>query len=296
MGQVRFKSEFYGHSDSYSAEILGDNIDGTPATDAVAEWKALQDGPAPVLLADHLTWLRVHGRNYDSRLLATVADRPGSVMRRSDNVLPVVPLAPFLRQMVKEGEREGSMDAAVQYHLEPGCKNGWSSACSGSSSRSCSSGNGNRSTSSLSNEHRDSNGRGSEISWKSSISHEVNMRLDGRRRRKGRRARDDGRASDADCWSLHLVVDGVVFQVEAAKPKGISRVWANVLPEVSGNRKKWLCGNIISGWSRHVVYPNDDAASLLSSAWWIGEVLKAHTPNQYFRRQLGRSAMRNEHS
>lgn len=240
MGQVRFKSEFYGHSDSYSAEILGSNIDGTPETDAVAEWKALQDGPAPVLLADHLTWLREHGRNQDPRLLATVVDRPGSVMRRSDKVLPIVPLAPFLRQMVEKREREGSTNAAVQCHLEPGCKNGCSSVCSGSSS-SCSSGNGNSNSSSLCSERRDNNGRGSEISWKSRISHEVNMRLEGRRRRKGRRAEDEGRASGADCGSLHLVVDGVVFQVEAAKPKGISRVWANVLPEVSRNPKKRLC-------------------------------------------------------
>lgn len=35
------------------------------------------------------------------------------------------------------------------------------------------------------------------------------------------------------CGFLHLVVDGVVFQVNAAKPKGVTRVWASVLPAVS---------------------------------------------------------------
>lgn len=224
---MRFKSEFYGHSEAYSTEIPGRNIDGTPATDAVAEWKALQDAPAPVLLADHLSWLRVHGQNQDPRLLTTVADRPASVIRRSDNVLPVVPLAPFLRQIDKKGERKGSMDLAVQYKFEQGYKDGFSSNYSGLSSSI--SGSGGR---------RDNDGRRSGKSWESSITHETNTRLEGRRHRRGkRRARGDSKASDAKCGSLHLVVDGVVFQVDAVKPKGISRVWANVLPEVSGNLK-----------------------------------------------------------
>lgn len=39
------------------------------------------------------------------------------------------------------------------------------------------------------------------------------------------------------CNSFHLVVDGAVFQIDAPKPKGVFRVWASVLPRVSGTSR-----------------------------------------------------------
>lgn len=70
------------------------------------------------------------------------------------------------------------------------------------------------------------------------LTHEVDTRLRNPRKvqRSGSGEAIEGTAGAdqdrRDCGALHLVVDGVVFQLEAATPKGISRVWANVLPMV----------------------------------------------------------------
>ncbi|CAN0041830.1 unnamed protein product, partial [Ectocarpus sp. 13 AM-2016] len=53
----------------------------------------------------------------------------------------------------------------------------------------------------------------------------------------GGRGGDDRNGPFAEaltCGVFHLVVDGVVFQVDAAKPQGVSRVWVSVLPAILG--------------------------------------------------------------
>lgn len=75
------------------------------------------------------------------------------------------------------------------------------------------------------------------------LTHDVSTLLDERLSRSGSRGEarnEDERGGPASttgpegvCGSLHLIVDGVVFQVEAARPGPITRVWENVLPAVS---------------------------------------------------------------
>lgn len=258
--QVRFKDYFYGHSEMATT---------TPAN-AVAEWRALQDATPPVLLADHLTWLRIQGETQDPRLLATMAGRApaGNLSRtrlpptsRVDAAYPAgdgvggsdqgdgarvagetrvslaerditapshgggvsvsgaafpvpsaIPLEPFL-QMVKWGNRRRNVDG-LQYRAEGDTETAESK-------------------------------RG-----RHQLNHDVYTLMRGHRsgddnrlprsgvedqeeERSGKTAStEQASAAAARCGFLHLVVDGVVFQVEAARPSGITRVWENVLPAV----------------------------------------------------------------
>ncbi|CAM9482314.1 unnamed protein product, partial [Hapterophycus canaliculatus] len=241
--QVRFKDEFYGHSEAARTE------ETTPASakpvDAVAEWRALQSAAPPVLLADHLTWLRVQGTSNDPRLLTTVADRPrsspssaeGRQWNRSDDrrvgreegrgsslladhggggegerasiphdcgtkrlsgdrkvpVPSIVPLEGFLR-LLQEGRQESS-------------------------------------TASVQGRTRGSKRTGNPSQRRLCLTHDVRASLkqyglD----REGRRKPEESVGRGEECGLLHLAVDAVVFQVDAAKPGGMWRVWANVLP------------------------------------------------------------------
>lgn len=262
-GQVRFKDEFHGHSEKAA---IG-------ANDTVAEWRALQDATPPVHLADHLTWLRHMGITKEPRLLRTVADRPdtslyyplrrqqfrrqsgdgpaggitispegaehqvgdglgetaysqhsaesteagsGVLAARRDGdaseseaafpVLPIVPLEPFLK-MMKSGHKDDSVNRPVAGHA-----------------------GGNEDTAGA----RQGPAR---------LTHDVKTLLEERLSRldsTGEAGNEDDRGGPAltmeaegVCDSLHLVVDGVVFQVEATRPALNTRVWENVLPAVS---------------------------------------------------------------
>ncbi len=223
--QVRFKDEFYGHSEKGA-------ISSTPTpVDAVAEWRDLQNATPPIRLADHLTWLRVQGEASDPRLLATIADRlparltsvRGNTATMPDRnggesfaVPPAVPLGPILH-MTKGGREGESTDGAWR---RVGGKNG--------------------ETGEESQRGRSRLTHGVHTSMKENRSGDGRLPGPGRwtggeGEEKGRGASKGEEASAATrrCGFLHLVVDGVVFQVEAARPTGISRVWENVLPAVS---------------------------------------------------------------
>lgn len=234
--------------------------------DAVAEWRALQSATPPVLLADHLTWLRIQGETQDPRLLATLADRApagnfartrppptsavGSAYPGGDGVgreapgdnapgaagtgfplderhatAPIrgdgggaafsvpsaVPLEPFL-QLSKRGNRD-SIVGGLQYRAEG--NNHMAEAKRGRSQLT-------HDVYTLLKEHRP----GDESLPRSGGGEQEE--------RRGKRASMKQVSEAADrCGFLHLVVDGVVFQVEAARPSGITRVWENVLPAVS---------------------------------------------------------------
>eukprot|EP00752_Nemacystus_decipiens_P012470 g11044.t1 len=258
--QVRFKDEFYGHSE----------MDGTITADAVDEWRALQSAIPPVVLADHLTWLRIQGETQDPRLLATLADRaPSGVSSRSrepptstvgrrhpgeggvkeqdqvDYVPGVTARGPSLADRFDISPSGGGaatfpvpFPSAVP--LEPFLQmtRRWNSGKTA---------DGHRRRETRSTHSAESKGEGSQLT------HNVNTLLKERRSgdchrmpKSGAREYDEGigRAGPATiepvsdaadrCGFLHLVVDGVVFQVEAARPSGITRVWENVLPAMLG--------------------------------------------------------------
>lgn len=243
--QVRFKNDFYGHSEPLpSQKQAGGTPEDTVAIDAVAEWRSLQNASPPIVLADNLTWLRNQGSAKDPRLLATVADRPGSRMRpnraresgqkhgrtgdggNADNMsnagydrstpgdvvadFPVIPLEPFLWAT---RDKKDPKPAATQDLKSP---------------------------QKHSNNWRDT-GAEAVTARGSRLTHGVNTRMKQysgannpawEEERGGEAGVAAARTSSEKCKIFHLVVDGVVFQVDASKPKGISRVWANVLPAV----------------------------------------------------------------
>lgn len=242
---------------------------GMVPADAVAEWRALQSANPPILLADHLTWLRIQGETQDPRLLATLADRtpagnfsstrqplistvdaernrpavgrdeqgdnaPGgggtgvllgerngnAPSRGAPAVFPVlvpsaVPLEPFL-QMARRGNGDNAADGLRRR-----------------GTRSTRTAEGRREGSQLDHnvytllkEHRP-------------MGDHYGLPRPGGGHQEERGGRTDSTEWGSDeaadrCGFLHLVVDGVVFQVEAARPSGITRVWENVLPAVSG--------------------------------------------------------------
>lgn len=246
-GQVRFKDELYGHSEPPPSQqrTEGATTD-TIGIDAVVEWRAMQSVQPPILLADHLTWLRVQGRGGDSRLLTTVADRPGSGTRGNGSggtpeyrfratgerdylgeatsqpasfdvffpAFPPVPLAPFLL-MVADGE-EAVNAAARSLQHEHSCgtstnkKNSHITKCDEPKTR------------------------------RHALTHDTDTRMRedwGEKRRPGGEGGSGGAAitaadSSVACASFHLLVDGVMFQVGASGPRGILRVWTNILPAV----------------------------------------------------------------
>lgn len=203
---------FYGHSESYST--LGSGGHGTPLDDAVAEWRALQRVKTPFLLANHLTWLRDQGFHQDTRLLTTVADRP-------PRHLDLVQSREGGGQLLYDGlRREGTTKNDRDHHrpdtpfvpLESFLRLLPDGGVSEKPHRLYGS--------------REDPGR-------VPLAHSISMRS-GRRRRPGDEETTGGVAERGPCGFLHLVVDGVEFQVNAATPSGISRVWTNVLPLVSG--------------------------------------------------------------
>lgn len=233
--------------------------------DAVAEWRALQGATPPVLLADQLTWLRIQGETQDPRLLATVADRAPASNSCQTRLPPIsasctgypggggvgggnqgggdvhgfagtgIPLAE--RDSTAPGHGGGVAFPPVP--LEPFLQ----SAKRGSSENTA-------------DRLRHRAGRDTQTAEAkregSRLTHNANTLLKGHRSGDHRlpRSRPGGRDHQARtgrpasmeqlsgapdrCGVLHLVVDGVVFQVEATRPSGITRVWENVLPAVSG--------------------------------------------------------------
>lgn len=188
-GQVRFKSEFYGHAEVTATR--GKEGPRSTAVNPVAEWNALQLIEPPIILADHLTWLRSQGQAHEPRLLTTVADKPGSPILtqtyaggkdgyRYHDPIEVVPLEPFLRVVHQQGT-----------------------------------------------EHAGYASRDAKVKAFARTTHDM-----GETGGQATETEDETRAR-ASCDSLHLVVDGAVFQVDAAVPGGIARVWTNIIPLVS---------------------------------------------------------------
>eukprot|EP00903_Cladosiphon_okamuranus_P018662 g17176.t1 len=251
--QVRFKDEFYGHSEMVKT------------ADAVAEWVALQEATPPVPLADHLTWLRIQGEAQDPRLLATVADRaptsnscrtrlppisatgtgypggggvgegnqrggdaPGttgtgiSLAERDVTApgqggcesFPLVPLEPFL-QLAKRGSSDNTAAGL------------WRRA--------------GRYTQAAENKReglRLTHNANTHLKEHRSRDHRLPRSRSGSRDQQARTGRtasmEQVSAAPDGCGLLHLVVDGAVFQVEAVRPSGITRVWENALPAMLG--------------------------------------------------------------
>lgn len=221
--QVQFKSEFYGHSAQHSSlKGVGSVAD---ANAVVSEWKALQDIEPPVVLAEHLTWLRYQGHHQEPRLLTTVADRPRPKSR--------VPLhgdghrgyADARGQSV-EGQATQSDEVAV-IPLEPflGEIDAWAAEDVLRDVDSIGAESGGQSKGSTSSCQHESMGRGS-------CEHDRRLRVSGGRLNGGEGSRET-LAGTVSCDSLHLVVDGAIFQADVGMLKGIARVWTNLIPTVS---------------------------------------------------------------
>ncbi|CAM9380011.1 unnamed protein product, partial [Scytosiphon promiscuus] len=267
--QVRFKDEYHGHSEAMRAQ-QATTATATPK-DAVAGWRALQKADPPVLVADHLTWLRAKGNFYEPRLETTVADRPhrcssfpmGRWNRLHDRrareddgqseleelpisnncepfpgsrgeysneregqdgtnspkntshaeghtpssraglpLAPIVPLEPFL-QLAEEGRKDGSTMSVY------GRRRGRNQTADPTQGRSC-------------------------------LTHDVHASLRGYRSRGKRwREPEERFRREKNCGLFHVVVDGAVFQIYAAEPAGIWRVWAKVLPAMMDRLKEF---------------------------------------------------------
>lgn len=275
IGQVRFKDEFYGHSAGVRTRQASSAT--RPPVDAVAEWQALQSVAPPILLADHLTWLRVHGTSNDPRLLATVADRPSSS--------PFFPAGrqrnrPHDHRAAKEKERgafcPGGHDGGGRGEHQSIPCDFKANSCGGGGGGNSSRGESgiapvpattpsfggdafkwcaeppvpsivplkpflqlveeirkNSSTTFVQGKTGGQSHAGDPTQARSSLTHDVHTSLKeyglGGEIIRNPEARAGPRKN---CELFHLVVDGVVFQVDAAKLAGIWRVWAKVLPAV----------------------------------------------------------------
>lgn len=259
MRQVRFKDEFYGHSDTAATEESLTNATKRPA-DPVSEWRKLQTTTPPVLLADHLTWLRVQGSTRDPRLLATVADRPPAGSSTSG-------LGQWFRPYGSGGREEGGDSSETARRVEGGRQGkqgsiGLTAGAAGASDLATSAPEigaifpkpsavplkpflqleeGGRRRDDRADGIQD-HASGTEETRTSFLTHGVHAGLKEYDPGGGLLPDPGGRGGDerngafavaAKCGVFHLVVDGVVFQVDAAKPQGVSRVWASVLPAVS---------------------------------------------------------------
>lgn len=212
----------------------------TMRADAVAEWRALQGATPPVLLADHLTWLRIQGETQEPRLLATVADRAPAGKLSRTRLPPISAVgteylvggggvggeelgdnapgtagteAPLAEPDVTAPNRGGGA-AIPLVPLEPFLqlakeRRNSDNTADGLRRRP----EGNTQTAEVKREG-------------SQLTNDVNTVLK-------EHGADDAYRSQDRCGFLHLVVDGVVFQVQAARPSGITRVWEKVLPAVS---------------------------------------------------------------
>lgn len=199
-----------------------DTLAGPP--DAVAEWRALQTVKPPVQLADHLTWLRITASLNEPRLLKTVADRPG-VSERSDDGGGCGGV------MGCETEQKTRMMAGLSPEYLNKMVRKW---------RAYSPASADGTPEPMRDEERGVEDpprddiRLNGNPQHSPLTHNVHTRMKDTwaAGRNAHRAVDDG--GSKGCNSFHLVVDGAVFQIDATNPKGIFRVWANVLPRVSG--------------------------------------------------------------
>lgn len=259
MCQVRFKDEFYGHSDMAATEESLINAT-TRSTDPVSEWRTLQRAAPPVLLADYLTWLRVQGSTQDPRLLMTVADRPPAGASTSG-------LGQWSRPYGSGGREEAGDSSETARRVEGGRqgRQGGVGLTAGATGVSDLAANAPEIGATFPNpsavplkpflqleeggrrRHDKTNGIQDHASGKGeartfSLTHGVHAGLKeycpGGWLLPGPRGRGGDEqnglfALAANCEVFHLVVDGVVFQVDAAKPQGVSRVWASVLPAVS---------------------------------------------------------------
>lgn len=227
--QVRFKSEFYGYSTSYPSPGSGHNV--SAANGAAVEWKALQLLEPPVVLAEHLTWLRDRGRYHEPRLLTTIAHRPtdsrlflsqdgegdpGKIQGESleTRVQPqppdvaVVPLGPFVDDFDLWGAN-GVLQATGSIGSESGPRH-------------------------LNSGRVGSDGR----LQRKVLAHEHSLGAAGGE--PDRNEENDKNLVETDsCKFFHLVVDGVIFQVDAVEPKGVWRVWANLIPAVRDMTALW---------------------------------------------------------
>lgn len=199
-----------------------DTFAGPP--DAVAEWRALQNVEPPVHLVDHLTWLRITASLNEPRLLKTIADRPGVRTRfdygggRGDvmggetekNIRMMAGLSPkHLQEMVRKWRAYSPASADGTPELMRDDERG------------------------VEGLPRDDIGLNRQ-SQSSPLTHNVNTRMKDTWT-AGRNTHAAINEGDSEgCNSFHLVVDGAVFQIDASNPKGIFRVWASILPRVSG--------------------------------------------------------------
>lgn len=247
---------------SSSGQLISEVAAGNTSNlaDAVMEWQALQEVSPPFRLADHLTWLRVRGRDSDPRLLTTVADRPGSGVRpssyrgawgaqdgggagehepghaerqaSSDYFVPVVPLEPFLRKKRYMEDNPARAESQTVQRKEP---------------------QGRR----VRRVQRDGV-TDERIISPFALTGDLNTRMKETWEARRRRVQSKGRGGEAvwgaargstGCERMHLVVDGVVFQIDGANPWGIARVWANVLPAVRiavrCNRRSKSSGSVV---------------------------------------------------
>lgn len=183
-------------SDFYGHEALANG-------DPVAEWRVLQNASTPVVLADYLTWLRKQGEA-EPRFLTTVADRPASGAwieawrSESDKSaktvhFSLVPLDPFFAMM--RDTKAGVSE------------------------------NGRRDIDRRQSDRHDNDG------YKQLLAAGVNLSTRPDEVRGGHHGMGPSRKTR--CSALHLVVDGVIFQVDGSAPEGIARVWTRVLPVVS---------------------------------------------------------------
>lgn len=251
MRQVRFKDEFYGHSDMAATEENLTNATTKPA-DPVSEWRELQRAAPPVLLADFLTWLRVQGSTQDPRLLTTVADRPPAGSSTSGT-------GQWPRPHGSGGREEEGDSSETARRVEDGRqgKQGGVDLTAGAAGVSDLARFPNDSVVPLKPVLQlEEGGRrrhdrtigiqdhasGAGEARTSILTHGVHAGLKEHGPGRGLLPGPGGRGGDdrngpiaeaATCGVFHLVVDGVVFQVDAAKPQGVSRVWASVLPAVS---------------------------------------------------------------
>lgn len=321
--QVRFKDAFYGHSEAARTD---QSTAATATTaDTVEEWRALQRITPPVLLTDHLTWLRVQGISVDPRLLTTVADRPplspsssaGRHRNRPDDrrareenekggYFPTdhrgggkagEVSVPEGWETTGFGGRGGGGGRSSGGGREEGVNEGDSAAtsCAGNDALSSSAelpvasivplepflqlaeeGREESSTTYVEGGTRGRSQMEHPAQGRSCLTHDVHtgMKEYGFGAKRRRKTEDEVGRGDK-CGSLHLVVDGVVFQVDAAKPAGISRVWANILPAVR-NTDKDRAGGVGRRCSARTYERGESDAGVQP-----GHILLAMTPDGY---------------
>ena len=71
-----------------------------------------------------------------------------------------------------------------------------------------------------------------------------------------------------DYTDLHLVIDGVIFQKEFSAPKGISRVWRELIPRLATHLRQLDIRNRVTILSRVPIF--DKATNTAACQQWSG--------------------------